>query len=145
MRLPSNRYKGSNPFASANSAACLAVATKGLTLIGASLFCFSFWLRSLFASSSGGRNDVALRFTSLTLRFACDESLRFRSKKTLLIEMPNGQFTVNNYRKFLYYTIIHCLLGSRNKMAHAHGASLFLFLLFGCAAFLFHLREDEMT
>ena len=96
MRLPSNRYKGSNPFASANSAACLAVATKGLTLIGASLFCFSFWLRSLFASSSGGRNDVALRFTSLTLRFACDESLRFRSKKTLLIEMPNEQYVVDN-------------------------------------------------
>ena len=75
----------------------------------ASLFCCSFWLRSLFASSSCGRNNVALRCTTLTLLcaqttlcvlcYAWDESLRFR------------QFG--------------CLLGSRNKSAHENFASLF--------------------
>lgn len=41
--------------------------------------------------------------------------------------MQNGKYTVHNYRKFLYFTIIHCLLGSRNKGLTLIGASLFCY------------------
>ena len=74
-------------------ASVLDVANKKRTQKNASFFVCSFWLRLLVASSSVGRNDVALRFTTLTLHFAqttlcvlCyarDESLRLRQRRKL--------------------------------------------------------------